>query len=66
MAPTELLQGLDVRRKLFALDERALAIVRDTWPVIAPHLGATIEEILVTAENVERTLLDYPQLFPPN
>jgi hypothetical protein len=22
--------------------------------------------ILVTAENVERTMLDYPQLFPPN
>jgi hypothetical protein len=22
--------------------------------------------ILVTAENVERTMLDHPQLFPPN
>ena len=52
MAPTELLQGFDVRRKVFALDARALGVMRDVWPVIAPHLDATIEEILVTAQNL--------------
>jgi methyl-accepting chemotaxis protein len=51
MAPAEL-QGLDVRRTLFGLDERALALMHDIWPVIAPHLDATIEQIVVTAQNL--------------
>ena len=50
MAPTEPLQGLDVRRVLFALDPSAIAIMQDTWPTLAPHLDATIEEILVTSK----------------
>jgi methyl-accepting chemotaxis protein len=50
MAPTELLQGLDVRRRLFALDERALALMHDAWPAIAPHLDATIDKIVETAQ----------------
>jgi len=52
MAPTELLQGLDVRRTLFALDARAIAIMQDIWPALAPHLDDTIERILVVAENL--------------
>jgi methyl-accepting chemotaxis protein len=52
MAQTELLQGLDVRRTLFALDESAIALMHETWPVIAPHLDATIDEILTISENL--------------
>ena len=50
--PTELLQGLDVRRTLFALDAQALAVMQDIWPAIAPHLDRTIEEILVISQNL--------------
>jgi methyl-accepting chemotaxis protein len=52
MAPTEPLQGLDVRRTLFALDARAIAVMQDVWPVIAPQLDATIEAIITTAQNL--------------
>jgi methyl-accepting chemotaxis protein len=52
MAQTELLQGLDVRRTLFALDPSTIALMHETWPVIAPHLDATIDEILTISENL--------------
>jgi methyl-accepting chemotaxis protein len=41
-----IVQGVDVRRALFALDDRALAAVRETWPILAPHLAGAIEEIV--------------------
>jgi methyl-accepting chemotaxis protein len=50
MAPTELLQGFEVRRQVFSLDERALALMRETWPLIAPRLDATVDQILAAAE----------------
>jgi len=52
MAQAEPLQGLDVRRTLFALDRRAIALMHEVWPVIAPHLDATIDEILTISENL--------------
>jgi methyl-accepting chemotaxis protein len=42
-------QGVDVRRALFALDDRALAVMHETWPIISPHLAAAIEQIVVIA-----------------
>jgi methyl-accepting chemotaxis protein len=52
MAPTELLQGFEVRRTLFALDQQAVALMREVWPLIAPHLDATIEDIIATSQNL--------------
>jgi methyl-accepting chemotaxis protein len=52
MTSTELMQGFDVRRKLFALDERAFAMMRDVWPTIEPHLDRMIADIISAARHL--------------
>ena len=44
--------GYEARMRLFGLDNRARLIMRQAWPVIAPHLQQAIDEILVAAGNL--------------
>jgi len=46
------LPGFDARRALFGLDERARELMRETWPVIAPHLGAAIDDVLAGMKSL--------------
>jgi len=44
--------GFDARRSLFDLDERAREIMKETWPLIAPHLEEAIDGILAGTKNL--------------
>ena len=46
------LSGYDARLRLFSLDERARLIMRQAWPVIAPHLDEAIDDILAAAAKM--------------
>jgi methyl-accepting chemotaxis protein len=52
MPSVESVQGVDVRRALFSLDDRALALMRATWPIVEPHLGTAISQILLIAAQL--------------
>ena len=52
MAPTEAVPAFEARRALYRLDDRARAILAKVWPVIAPHLGAALDDMLDAAAQL--------------
>jgi len=46
------ISGFEGRLRLFGLDERAKGIVKEAWPLIAPHLDEAIKEILAATANL--------------
>jgi len=52
MAPTEAVPAFEARRALYRLDDRARAILAKIWPVIAPHLGAALDDMLDAAAQL--------------
>jgi methyl-accepting chemotaxis protein len=52
MAPTEAVPSFETRRALYGLDNRAGTILAKVWPVIAPHLGAALDEMLDAATQL--------------
>jgi hypothetical protein len=41
MATMELIEGYQGRRALYRLDDRAMSIMKETWPLISPALAST-------------------------
>jgi methyl-accepting chemotaxis protein len=52
MAPNELIQGYQGRRTIYRLDDRALSVVKETWPVISGHLETVIDNFLVCSKGI--------------
>ena len=46
MAIPGFVSGFDARCALFGIDQRSRDLVKETWPAIAPHLEAAIDDIL--------------------
>ena len=46
MPATDALPAFEARRAIYRLDETARAVLAETWPVIAPHLEAAIDDML--------------------
>src|SRR5262245_3837423 len=46
------LQGFQARLEHFGLDEQARATLRDTWPVIAPHVPGAIEALIAATDHL--------------
>jgi methyl-accepting chemotaxis protein len=44
--------GFEARLRLFSLDERAKAIMKESWPLVAPHLESAIEDILAATATL--------------
>src|SRR5437899_191303 len=52
MAGVGFIAGFEARRGLFGLDERALRVMHEIWPLIAPCLPAAIDEMLALTRNL--------------
>jgi methyl-accepting chemotaxis protein len=50
MRDSGFLKGLDARILNFGVDERARGLMKETWPVIAPCLEQTIDEVLAASK----------------
>jgi len=46
MTPTGMIQAFQARLTMYGLDHEARRLVAESWPAIAPKLGAAIDEIL--------------------
>ncbi len=47
MAPIEAVPAFAARLALYRIDDRARAVLAETWPLIAPQLDGAINEVLV-------------------
>jgi methyl-accepting chemotaxis protein len=54
MASTDPVQAFEARLALYKLDDRARAILAETWPAIAPHLEYAIDEIVAVIHVLPR------------
>jgi methyl-accepting chemotaxis protein len=52
--PTDLVQAFEARLALYSLDDRAMRILAETWPDIAPRLEQAVDEILVAVRVLPR------------
>jgi methyl-accepting chemotaxis protein len=52
MTPNELIPGYPGRRVIYRLDDRAMTIMRHTWPLISQHLDRVIDDFLTEASGV--------------
>jgi methyl-accepting chemotaxis protein len=66
MTATDALPAFDARRALYRLDERARAVLAETWPVIAPHLEEAIDRMLRAATqlpNISKAVIENRDLI---
>jgi hypothetical protein len=49
-----MLDGFEARLEHFNLDARARSLMRETWPVIAPHLEAAIDNVVFATRKLPR------------
>ena len=54
MASPETVDGFSARLEHFNLDARARTLMRETWPVIAPHLDAAIGNVVLATQKLPR------------
>jgi methyl-accepting chemotaxis protein len=52
MKPNEIIQGIEARYALYALDGRARGMIKALWPTIAPHIGNAVDAILDATKNL--------------
>jgi methyl-accepting chemotaxis protein len=52
MATMELIEGYQGRRALYRLDDRAMSIMKETWPLISPQVEPAIDRFLFESANV--------------
>jgi methyl-accepting chemotaxis protein len=48
------LDGFQARLEHFSLDTRARSLMRETWPLIAPHLDAAIDNVVIATRKLPR------------
>jgi len=52
MAPIELIIGYQGRRAIYRLDDRAINLMKEIWPVVSGHLESVIDKFLIEASEV--------------
>ena len=52
MTLDEMIPGYRGRRAIYRLDDRAMTIMKETWPLISPHLERVIDAFLTEARGV--------------
>jgi len=52
VAPIDQVPAFDARLALYSLDDRARAVMTETWPIVAPGLGRAIDDILTAVQEL--------------
>jgi methyl-accepting chemotaxis protein len=52
MAPIDQVPAFDARLALYSLDDRARAVMTETWPILAPGLSRAIDDILTAVQEL--------------
>ena len=54
MGTPETIDGFEARLEHFGLDARARSLMRETWPLIAPHLDTAISNMVLATQKLPR------------